>query len=352
MALSSCPKIGDSYNYLDNAAYVSLQAQQISNKFICSQVTNQGKLATDEEDIEASAKFMWIVNANYTDSSEERADWSSPRAYSNTSSVVSSAIPASSSVASSVSSSLPPWQELPTISFSPTKIAEMPIYKAYDNQGNLVNFTNKAGTWLKNSYDKYGLKISVNVSSASSVVWGYSRIVTNSTNFIIQGTTFPQKSLLLFPFGHSLKYWRYAGKIYKYYAYSFEMLYNPSTWQEEYLNAGIKGRCYSNRLGTYKQYAEQIYKYTWWDNTAVSGQYNYGGLDMMLDLQGLANAANLSAGFEQISYAYEAITEPVNLTTLGTVERATIEGGLATANFISYCLYPAIDFNTLFRGHF
>lgn len=329
MSLSTCPSIGDVYNYLDNANYISPSALQISHNFVCSNVTNQGKLASDEEDIEASGKFMWIVNATYTDTTDERGDWTSIKSSAYAGADLSSALPASSypaSVPSSVGvSAVPPWNEKPNISFTPTKIEESPVYKAYNNQGNETDFVNSAGTWLKNSYDKYGLRINISRGYEKLKSWGFTKLVTNADKFIIGGTEFNQKTLLLYPYGHTIKYWRNAGQTYKYYDYSFEFLYNPAGWLQKFLNAGIKGKCYNNRTGIYGPQTEQIYKYTWWDSIAVSGQYNYGGLQMMLDLQAEANAANLSAGQENILFAYEAITEPVLLTANGYVNRLTIE---------------------------
>ena len=363
MALQSCPKIGDQYTYLNNASYVSDFAKQIASSFICTHIENLGKKADDEEDIDAKAKFYWIVKAQYADRQQ----------------ISSSAQPKKDSTTKSPSTltepdkKMPPWLEAPLYSFTPVKIKDVPLYKAYDENGNLVWLKNAAGTWIENKIEKWGLKIDVSFALTGNIGWGPATNVVNMDNFSIANVTYNPNTLIMQPIARSKKVW--VDKIpneeeievednnnntsttmvkwntqerYHYWDYKITFLYNPETWYEDIWNCGTKGKCYNIQTDNYNDYAEQIYKITLFDNDAMSGLWNYGNLNQALQMQYLKLKGNKEAGKERYSMGYEAVSSPVNLTSGGLVDRTTIEGGIAEANFIRYLMYPKYNFSDFF----
>lgn len=223
-----------------------------------------------------------------------------------------------------VTKDTPPWKERAEWTFTPTELTQ-PFTKAYNKLNQLkVDVVNTAGCRLLAETSRYRLEITYK-KSYKDLVESYNDVNSPVLNefdvsFPVDWTSeYPKKTLLLLPPSISVHYYKMEGEkdgetllepqIIPYYTYSIKMIFDPLGWDKELLNVGTFAKFTTNK-------PEQIYVATKITEDSVEGNIytNAAGV-----LQGAKEAKE--KGYD---YTYEAMTDPVPLTSSGTIYEQAI----------------------------
>lgn len=135
-----------------------------------------------------------------------------------------------------------------------------------------------------------------------------------------------------------------------------DLLYNPSTWVEKQWNAGVKAffsETYidpetqepaERKIGPHQIYHYTLVRQVGQTVSTLSSDYTY--LDNICKIE-----QRFKSQEDTILFNYEAINTPVNLDKDGYTNKALIEAGALSANYISYLRYDIADISDyLTRG--
>ena len=194
LTFNGLPSIGDNYQYTppaghsDNAATISAYA----SSFVCTDVTNMGKLADDAEDISASASFMWVVQATYTRSNSRGGH-------------VSYDEHGEEYIEEDSSAETLPWKKPIQVSEQPYELQVTDIGEVYDFSGSEFTLANKAGTPIPITSPRYGRKITVEYDDLTRKFCGEAYV--NSSEFTLNGFVYPEGTILMQPFYAQTMLW-------------------------------------------------------------------------------------------------------------------------------------------------
>lgn len=188
------PSIGDNYDYTPASGYTGNAAaiSAYASSFICTDITNMGKLAEDEEDISASASFMWVVQATYTRSNSRGAHVS----YNEHGEEIIEEDPSVETL---------PWKKPVQITEQPYELQVTDIGEVYNLSGFEFTLANKAGTPIPVTSPRYGRKITVEYDTLTSKHCGQAYI--NSDDFFLNGFYYPARTILMQPFYAQTMLW-------------------------------------------------------------------------------------------------------------------------------------------------
>lgn len=194
LTFNGLPSIGDNYQYTppsghsENAATISAYA----SSFVCTDISNMGKLADDKEDISASAKFMWVVQATYTRSNSRGAH-------------VSYDEHGEEIIDEDTSQDVRPWLKPISVSEQPYELQTTEIGTVYSLSNSTFTLANKAGTPIPITTPKYGRKITVEYDDLTTKYCGQAYV--NSSGFTLNGFDYPAQTVLMQPFYAQTMLW-------------------------------------------------------------------------------------------------------------------------------------------------
>jgi len=188
------PSIGDNYVYTPASGYTGdvSAISAYASSFICTDITNMGKLADDEQDISASASFMWVVQATYTRSNSRGAS-------------VSTDEHGEEIIEEDTSTETLPWKKPVQISEQPYELQVTNIGTVYNLSGVEFTLANKAGTPIPITSPRYGRKITIEYDSLTNKFCAQSYV--NSKGFTLHGFSYPARTILMQPFYSQTMLW-------------------------------------------------------------------------------------------------------------------------------------------------
>lgn len=188
------PSIGDPYQYTPAAGYAgdSSAVAAYASSFVCTDITNMGKLADDEQDISASASFMWVVQATYTRSNSRGAR-------------VSYDEHGEEIIDEDASQDVRPWMKPISVSEQPYELQTTEIGTVYTLTNSTFTLANRAGTPIPITTPKYGRKITVEYDDLTTKYCGQAFV--NNTGFTLNGFDYPARTVLMQPFYAQTMLW-------------------------------------------------------------------------------------------------------------------------------------------------